>query len=228
MALKANQTDTIATAGGIDTDDTSFALTTGAFDTKSSGDKVPLVIDYDNSAKLEVIKAYVNGTAVTSAVRAQDGTAAVAHSAGAKVCIGSAPSIIEYFIKNDITAGAIPTAKIAAEAWTAHTATLTGFSGTPTQANRYIQIGKIVILAYNISGSSNQTYFTMTLPVAAKSTLSCPGMRTVIDGTATTTPGLVGTTAASATANVYKDHQGNAWTASGTKSSEGTIIYEAA
>jgi hypothetical protein len=101
MALKANQTDSIATAGGIDTDDTAFTLTTGAFDTKTSGDKVPLIIDYDNTAKLEVVLAYVNGTAVTAMVRAQDGTAAVAHSQLAKVCIGSVPSAWDYWIKND-------------------------------------------------------------------------------------------------------------------------------
>ena len=103
MSLKANQSTTISTEGGIDADDTEFTLTTGAFDNKTSADKVPLIIDYDNSAKLEVVVAYVNGTAVSGMTRAQNGTAAAAHSQGANVCIGSVPKAWEYWLRNDLT-----------------------------------------------------------------------------------------------------------------------------
>jgi hypothetical protein len=109
LSLKANQTDTIATAGGINNTATSMTLTTGAFDNKTSGDKVPLVIDPDNAAKLEVVTAYISGTAVTSMVRGQNGTAATSHSQGATVIIGSIPAAWEYWFKNDLASSSLPT-----------------------------------------------------------------------------------------------------------------------
>jgi hypothetical protein len=170
MSIKANQTDSIATAGGIDDNDTSMTLTTGAFDTKTSGDKRVLIIDYDNLDKLEVVKAYVNGTAVTSMTRAQDGTAAVAHSQGAQVCSGPVPSDLDYWLHNDY-----------GRAWTSWTPTITVSGGTAPNyggsfTNYYIQIGKLVF-AYcywtNSSGGtagSGTNNIVFTLPVNSNNT----------------------------------------------------------
>lgn len=69
---------------------TSATLTTGAFGTPT-GEQM-LVIDYNVAAKREIIKCAIDGTAVTSIDRAQDGTAAVAHSSGAKVIMAFVPS----------------------------------------------------------------------------------------------------------------------------------------
>lgn len=62
---------------------TSMTLTTGNFGTPT-GEQM-LVIDPDVSAKREIVKCAIDGTAVTSIDRAQDGTAAVAHTSGAKI-----------------------------------------------------------------------------------------------------------------------------------------------
>lgn len=62
---------------------TSMTLTTGNFGTPS-GEQM-LVIDPDVSSKREIVKCAIDGTAVTSIDRAQDGTAAVAHTSGAKI-----------------------------------------------------------------------------------------------------------------------------------------------
>jgi hypothetical protein len=86
--LQAFKEDTLAS--DITDSATSMTLSTGAFGTPT-GEQM-FVIDYDVSNKREIIKAAVDGTAVTSIDRAQDGTAAVAHSSGAKVIMAFTPS----------------------------------------------------------------------------------------------------------------------------------------
>lgn len=49
-------------------------------------------------------------------------------------------------------------------AWTTFVSTITGFSGTPTQTCSFKQVGKIVFCEVIISGTSNATTFTFTLP----------------------------------------------------------------
>jgi hypothetical protein len=95
---------------------TSMTLTTGAFGTPTG--QQYLVIDYDIAAKREIIKCTIDGTAVTSVTRAQDGTSAVAHSSGAKVIMAMIPSHYNY-IANATTDGWID----ALETWTYASAT---------------------------------------------------------------------------------------------------------
>jgi len=82
--------DSTTLASDITDSATSATLSTGEFGTPS-GEQM-LVIDYDIAAKREIIKCAIDGTAVTSIDRAQDGTAAVAHSSGAKVIMAFVPS----------------------------------------------------------------------------------------------------------------------------------------
>ncbi len=96
--LQAFKEDTLAS--DITDSATSMILATGAFGTPT-GEQM-LVIDYDVAAKREIVKAAIDGTAVTSIDRAQDGTAAVAHSSGAKVIMAFVPS--HY---NDVTANGV-------------------------------------------------------------------------------------------------------------------------
>ena len=81
FVLQSFAEDTLAS--DITDSSTSMTLTTGNFGTPS-GEQM-LVIDPDVSAKREVVKCAIDGTAVTSIDRAQDGTAAVAHTSGAKI-----------------------------------------------------------------------------------------------------------------------------------------------
>jgi hypothetical protein len=216
MSLKANQIDTIATEGGIDADDTEFTLTAGAFDNKTTGDKVPLIIDYDNSSKLEVVTAYINGTAVSGMTRGEDGTAATTHSQGANVCIGSVPETWKYWMRNDY--GIM---------WTAHTPTFTGFSANPSgYTSQYKKIGDMVVWRYYgiTHGTSNATTFTMTLPVAASSTGTAFLMCLVKDnGSWIAGTGAIANSATTIAMGVGATTGG--FTASGGKDAAFVIIY---
>lgn len=155
FTLQSFKEDTLA--ADITDSATSATLTTGAFGTPT-GEQM-LVIDYDVAAKREIVKCAIDGTAVTSIDRAQDGTSAVAHSSGAKVLMAFVPS---HYANGLGSIGAN-------DAWTAWTPTPTGFSGTPTVSGSYIQLGKIVILSGYVDGTSNANTLTITnLPVAPK------------------------------------------------------------
>lgn len=88
FTLQAFKTDTLAS--DITDSAASMTLTTGAFGTPT-GEQM-LVVDYDVASKREIIKCAIDGTAVTSIDRAQDGTSAVAHSSGAKIIMAFVPS----------------------------------------------------------------------------------------------------------------------------------------
>ena len=111
---------------------------------------------------------------------------------------------------------------------TAHSATLTGFSGTPTQNNKYTRIGKWVALYIDIVGTSNATSFTLTLPFAAKAADRQGGFTVSDNGVAQTLPGLIVLGAASSTATVYKTHDtASTWTNVNSKAIRGMLLYEA-
>jgi hypothetical protein len=101
-----------------------------------------LVIDYDIAAKREIVKCAIDGTAVTSIDRAQDGTAAVAHTSGAKIIMAFVPS--HYTGLTDGTAlasGAITDTKLATKVkagWD-----LLSASGTRVSATQFTVTGDI-------------------------------------------------------------------------------------
>lgn len=104
----------------------------------------------------------------------------------------------------------------------------TGYSGTPTTTlARSKQIGKTVIMDISVTGTSNDTTLTFTLPVAAKSAAFYP-IIVADSGTTQTSPGLLVTSAASTTATCYKTLAQGIFTNSGTKTIQGFgIVYEA-
>lgn len=138
FSLQAFKSDTLAS----DITDTasSMTLATGAFGTPT--DEQMLVIDYDVSAKREIVKCAIDGTAVTSMDRAQDGTSAVAHSSGAKVIMAFVPS--HYTGLTDgtaLAAGAITDTKLATKlkaGWD-----LLSASGTRASATQFTVAGDI-------------------------------------------------------------------------------------
>lgn len=115
-------------------------------------------------------------------------------------------------------------------AWVAHSATIGGFSGTPTQVIRYMQIGKIVAINYNITGTSNATSLTMTLPTtSADNGLETYGAARGVDNSSNvTTPVEAYLPANSNTVQFFKDWGGTGWTGSNSKSVKGVLIYETA
>lgn len=107
MAIKVNKfttlTATLAAAA------TSGTLTSAAFD---NGTAVPLTLEYDNSAKIEVITADISGTALTNIVRAKDGTADIEHTGTPKICQGSDPETWKYWLNNKTDANLLGYAEI--------------------------------------------------------------------------------------------------------------------
>lgn len=111
--------------------------------------------------------------------------------------------------------------------WATFVPSPTGYTGTPTVAlARWSQIGKVVFIEISVTGTSNSTTVTFTLPVAANVAFDGPMTNTVNNGTGVSGGGLVEGIASSTTVNVYKDTIGNAWTNSGTKAWKGTFFYE--
>ena len=111
----------------------------------------------------------------------------------------------------------------------AWTPTFTGFSVAPgSVVARFTRIGKLVNASMTTgTGTSNATFFTVTLPVAAATTGGIGYGFGVDNGGGLTSPCAVQTQGASATANVYRDFSGAAWTGSSTKYCQFSITYEA-
>jgi len=110
FTLQAFASDTLA--ADITDSASSMTLSTGSFGTPS-GEQM-LVIDYNIAAKREIVKCTIDGTAVTSMTRAQDGTAAVAHTSGAKIIMAFVPSHYSGLTDGTaLAAGAITDAKLA-------------------------------------------------------------------------------------------------------------------
>lgn len=113
-------------------------------------------------------------------------------------------------------------------AYNTFTPSPTGYSGTPTvNTARYKQVGKIVHMDIDFSGTSNATTMTFGLPVAAKSAGLYLG-RATDSGAAQSNPALLAFSAGGTSVTVYKTLGAAAWTGSGTKGINAYgIIYEA-
>lgn len=114
------------------------------------------------------------------------------------------------------------------------TPTKTGWASTTKNVWQYTQMGKMVWLYFDISGTSNSTSTNVTLPVAARS-ISATNNFEGTYGLASDNGSIGGgprwniDLSVSATiCNFFTSYAGGAWTASGTKQIRGLIIYEAA
>ena len=123
--------------------------------------------------------------------------------------------------------GTLPLEKIDEYApWQTYASTVTGFSGTPTVVTRYMRIGKTAFIYADISGTSNATTLTFTVPYLPKFTADYAA-RVTNNGTLPTSPGMIDLPADTYQAGAYRDWVGNSWTASGTKSLRGVYFsYE--
>jgi hypothetical protein len=210
--LQFGKTTTLASVMS-DSETSSATLSSAAF-TNFTADY--LVLDYDVPAKREVIKCTVTGTAISSITRAQEGTSAVEHAAGAKVGYNFVPS--HYGDLGKIAAS---------DAWTTYAPAATGFSSKTSDTGSYQQIGKIVFADVSINGTSNATTLTFTLPVAPKKDMNYAQFRAGDAGASSV--GMLNLIFANGTtATAYKNAANDAWTASGNKFFFGQFTYEAA
>lgn len=119
-------------------------------------------------------------------------------------------------------------------AWINYTPTFGGFSAAPTgYIARYIQIGKTVVCNVIMpnTGTSNATTFTVSAPVVAATLANnkwATSAQISDNSTAIAALGIAQITSGSSIINIYKDNTAPAWTASGGKSSNFVLTYEAA
>lgn len=109
-------------------------------------------------------------------------------------------------------------------AWTVFSSTITGFSGTPTQVITYITIGKLMFVSVSISGTSNTTSFSFTIPSNALSSKLYIGRG--FDNTSTIKAASCETIASSNVVNVYSNNTQAVWTGSNIKSFTCMMIVE--
>lgn len=113
--------------------------------------------------------------------------------------------------------------------WFTYDSAPTGFSGTPTQrASRFSVIGRVCHVYVDVFGTSNATTFTLATPVAyvrSFQAFPCTGTNS---GSNPTTPFLFSfRTAPTSTIDIFRTWDAlTAWTASGSKSVEGSFFYE--
>lgn len=113
-----------------------------------------------------------------------------------------------------------------------YTPTVTGFSTTTVEEGHYTLVGKLCTLTLLVSGTSNATTFTVTLPFAADDTKlggapngKYSAMVHITNNGTNASGWLRSRTGSSNIADVYATAAGGAWTASGTKELGGTFIY---
>jgi hypothetical protein len=91
-------------------------------------------------------------------------------------------------------------------------------------------MGKLIHVIFRITGTSNSTGASFSLPVACVT--GHPQIETaitVVDATVqSSSPGIGEITSGSTSINFYKDWTGTAWTNSGTKTIAGEFFYESA
>ncbi len=111
-----------------------------------------------------------------------------------------------------------------------YTSTVTGFSATTKTAINYTLEGKRCICSIDILGTSNATGLTFTLPFisdpAIQTSLYQQTIRAIDNGAAPTAPGFIRSKGSSSNiCDAFLGLDGTAWTASGTKGFQCTLIY---
>lgn len=76
--------------------------------------------------------------------------------------------------------------------------------------------GRVMTVFYDVTGTSNSTAKSFTLPIVSASTLFQPAGLTINNGTLAATAGRFSVAASSGTGNLGQTASGSAWTASGT------------
>jgi hypothetical protein len=107
--------------------------------------------------------------------------------------------------------------------------TIVGWSVYTAKVIRYKVIGNIVYVYFNISGTSNSTSTTFTLPILPKTFVVGPYIYG-LDSSSTQLALISQVTSPSTTISIYRLTSVTAisltWTASGTKQIQGQFFYE--
>ncbi len=120
---------------------------------------------------------------------------------------------------------------VASDAWTDFSGTISygGFSGTPTtNLAKYKKLGNTCFVMIDMSGTSNATTFTITLPFNSNSGSTINLARVTNNSTTSTAPQYGTLSAASAILTLTLGDSSSAWTSSGTKGCRLSFFYETA
>lgn len=117
-------------------------------------------------------------------------------------------------------------------AWTDYgsTSTITGWAASPTANIWYKKLGSLVFVNFSISGTSNSTSSSFTLPYTSKNSTNAyvRGLGWGTDNGTDISGMAFGLNYNDNTVNIFKDATTTAWTNSGTKVCRGQFWYEAA
>jgi hypothetical protein len=107
------------------------------------------------------------------------------------------------------------------------TSTIVGWSSFTTKSIIYRIIGKQVFVNFSITGNSNSTVATFTIPAINSSVFSCQNLNVQItdNGAISLNPGRVLSNLSSNIVSCQKDRLGSSFTASGVKTTIGQFFY---
>lgn len=103
------------------------------------------------------------------------------------------------------------------------TSTITGWSAYTAKAIKYSRVGNFVYVLFNISGTSNSTSASFTLPYAASDLT--PMIYRAQDNGGSFVSGYGRVLGASSDMGLFSTVAGGSWTSSGTKSVAGQFWY---
>lgn len=110
------------------------------------------------------------------------------------------------------------------------TSTIVGWSSFTTKIINYVKIGNIVFVNFTLSGVSNSTSITFSLPTSLANplgiTIFSASVSVINNGLTSAAPGMIMLSNGSYTPMVSRDATGLAWTASGTKTVRGQFFYQ--
>ena len=108
------------------------------------------------------------------------------------------------------------------------TSTIVGWSSFTVKQIWYRKIGKQVFCYFSLSGTSNATNATFTLPDNNNATITSITLSAQItdNGTSSNTPGRIITTTSSNVITINRDRIGTAFTNTGTKACNGQFFYQ--
>lgn len=108
-------------------------------------------------------------------------------------------------------------------------ATVTGWSGTPTKIITYVVIGKLLLMSIFVTGTSNATTASVTIPSgltsASQGVPQILPVRVVDNGVVMQAPGMAVLENNGTVIQIYLDYSGSGFTASGTKEVTGNFAW---
>jgi hypothetical protein len=109
--------------------------------------------------------------------------------------------------------------------WTDYssTSTIVGWSN-PTKILNYVILGKLMFVQFSITGTSDSTSTSFTLPITANGTQAMSYAVVRDNSSFQTYPGYASIANGAAVVNIYKDGLGTGWTASNDKRTIGSFF----